>query len=170
MQLTDADAAYAEQGESSDQTEPISQTRPTGAPPAGSPPPVRPEGRYSQRAPAHAVTVVGGLARQPSAAPPRASWPPVPPADAVSQADQLFGVAELLLSRGHVNEAVLEAQKAMRLREPRPDQRALYAYMLFRRSGSISPSVWEHLSRALGEDPGCARALHYRELITGGPR
>jgi hypothetical protein len=79
-------------------------------------------------------------------------------------------VAELLLSRGHVNEAVLEAQKAMRLLEPSPEQRAAYAYMLFRRGGSISPSVWEHLSRALTEDPGCARALHYRELITSGSR
>ena len=166
MQLTYSGAEPAEQ------TEPVSQTRQTGtaACASSSPPPERPEGRYSQRAPSNAVTVVSGLARQLSAAPPRASWPPPSPADALSQADQLFGVAELLLSRGHVSEAVLEAQKAMRMREPSPDQRALYAYMLFRRGGSLSPSVWEHLSRALDEDPHCERALHYRELITNGPR
>jgi len=122
-------------------------------------------GRYSQRAPDHAVTIVPGLCRQPSAAPPRPSWPPAPQHDCGAQADELFVVAELLLARGHVSEAVLEAQKAMRLRDPLPAQRALYAYMLYRRNGSVGPSVWEHLTRALVEDPQCERALHYRALL-----
>jgi hypothetical protein len=133
-------------------------------------------GRYSQRAPAHAVTVVSGLARQPSAAPPRPSWPPAAPLSHAAQndnaleADRHFCVAELLFARGHVSDAVLEAQKAMRLREPRPDQRALYAWLLYKRSGSISPSVCDHLMRALAEDPACERALHYRSLIQNPQR
>ena len=152
--------------------EPTSQVRPTSAP---SEAPLADDGagRYSQRAPTHAVTVVSGLARQPSAAPPRRSWPPAPQASHVMQsaeADKHFCVAELLFARGHVSDAVLEAQKAMRLCEPRPDQRALYAWLLYKRGGSISPSVCDHLTRALVEDPACERALHYRELLQSPQR
>jgi hypothetical protein len=134
-------------------------------------------GRYSQRAPDNGVTVVSGLARQQSAAPPRPSWPPAPPSspagaqnDYVHQAGQHFCVAELLFARGHVSDAVLEAQKAMRLCEPSPEQRALYAWLLYKRSGNASQSVWDHLTRALAEDPQCERALQYRALLSDPPR
>lgn len=156
--------------------EPTSQIRPTSGR-NSEPVSDSSAGRYSQRAPDHAVTVVSGLARQPSAAPPRPSWPPAPPSSPAAaqndnghQADQHFCVAELLFARGHVSDAVLEAQKAMRLREPRPDQRALYAWLLYKRSGNASPSVWDHLTRALAEDPRCERAQQYYALLKDPPR
>jgi hypothetical protein len=76
----------------------------------------------------------------------------------------------VLLARGYPREAVLEAQKAMRLCRPRADQEALYAWALYQRSGggqSVRPHVWEHLENALRTDPDCELAKRYWALLAG---
>ena len=89
------------------------------------------------------------------------SSPPLDP-------DAHFRAAELLLERGHCRAAVLEAQKAIRLGPPRPEQRALYAWLLYRRGPEGDPvqdCVWEHLEQALQEDPNCAIAHYFKGVL-----
>ena len=81
-----------------------------------------------------------------------------------AQSDRHFRVATLLLERGYPREAVFEAQKAMRLCPPRPEQQATYAWALYRRSGAgqrVPPAVWQHLENALEADPNCELARYY---------
>ena len=81
-----------------------------------------------------------------------------------AQSDRYFRVAALLLDRGYPREAVFEAQKAMRLCAPRPEQQAVYAWALYRRSGAgqrIPAAVWQHLESALETDPNCELARFY---------
>jgi hypothetical protein len=134
---------------------------PADAQPAASP------GSYHHVAPEHGSIEVAGLARQPYPA----YADPIPEAQhstAVSQADAYFRGAELLLGRGYPREAVFEAQKALRLCKPRPDQQAFYAWLLYQRSGAgqrIPQHVWDHLEQALHADPTCERAHFYRTLL-----
>lgn len=87
---------------------------------------------------------------------------------ASDRADYHFRAAEVLLERGYAREAVFEAQKGLRLCEPTPEQRALYAWLLYSRSGLKPPvdaCIKEHLSQALAEDPQCERARFYMARI-----
>ena len=84
------------------------------------------------------------------------------------EADVHFRVAARLLQRGNVREAVFEAQKAMLLCAPRPEQQALYAWLLYQRSGGardVPASVWEHLEHALLCDRTCAQAYYYKGMV-----
>jgi hypothetical protein len=125
---------------------------------------VRRVGSYSQRAPANGVMGLWDETEQPAQA------APSPPADDSPQAraDEHFRLAELLLEHGHAREAVFQAQKALRLCRPRPDQRALYAWALYQRGGAgpnVPAHVWEHIDTALLEDARCPTALHYHALL-----
>jgi tetratricopeptide repeat protein len=98
------------------------------------------------------------------------SQPPrgVTSAPASLEADFHFRAAEELLARGRARDAVFEAQKAMKLGTPRPEQRALYAWLLYQRGGpsrSVHPRVWSHLKQALESDPACVRALYYKGML-----
>jgi tetratricopeptide (TPR) repeat protein len=111
--------------------------------------------RYSVQNPEHGTTR--------SQPPRRITSPP-----ATLDADVHFRVAEELLARGRPREAVFEAQKAMKLGPPRPAQRALYAWLLYKRNGAsrgVLPHVWAHLKQALEFDPACARALYYKGML-----
>jgi hypothetical protein len=135
--------------------------RPADAQPTASP------GRYHHLIPAHASTEVAGLAHEPYRD--RACPPAQPQAStAYAQADAHFHAAELLLGRGYPREAVFEAQKALRLCQPRPEQQAFYAWLLYQRSGAgqrVQQHVWDHLEQALQADPSCERAHFYRTLL-----
>jgi hypothetical protein len=116
---------------------------------------------YSERAPAQAVTEFWESPR-------RSQCPPPSGAPLQAQTDQHFEAAEVLLSRGYPREAVLEAQKGMRLCRPRPAQEALYAWALYQRAGAgraVQPHVWEHLENALRADPNCELARRYWALL-----
>ncbi|HKP64943.1 MAG TPA: hypothetical protein VJV78_49760 [Polyangiales bacterium] len=124
---------------------------------------VRKVGAYSERAPSNGVMGVWDSTEEAEDSGPR-------PEDesAEAQADEHFRVAELLLERGYPREAVFEAQRALRLCQPRPDQRALYAWALYQRSGggpNIPDAVWEHIDMALTADPQCPNAQHYRSVL-----
>ena len=85
-----------------------------------------------------------------------------------AQADRHFQAAAVLLERGYAREAVFEAQKALRLCRPRPEQQALYAWALYQRSGAgahVPTPVWEHLESALQTDPECQSARHFMSLL-----
>jgi hypothetical protein len=109
--------------------------------------------RYHVQNPEHGMT---------RSQPPRMCSAP-PRADA----DAHFQMAEKLLARGDCRSAVLEAQKGMKLGTPRPSQRALYAWLLYRRDESreVQPRVWAHLQQAFDADPSCARAFYYKGLL-----
>jgi tetratricopeptide (TPR) repeat protein len=95
--------------------------------------------------------------------------PPIDPAGEVD-ANMYFSAAEVLLQRGDHRRAVLAAQKAMKLAPPRPEQEALYAWLLYQRSGAgaqVHPHVWDHLDRALCVDPDCAAAHRYKGMLLG---
>ena len=69
---------------------------------------------------------------------------------------------------GYFREAVFQAQRGMRLCEPRPEQQALYAWLLHQRAGGgprVSRRVWYLLDRALCADPDCAAAHSYRAQL-----
>ena len=122
----------------------------------------KPSGMYSERAPAHAVSEL-------CESPRRSPFPPPSAAPAQAQADLYFEAAEVLLGYGYPREAVLEAQKGMRLCRPRPAQEALYAWALYQRAGAgpkVHDHVWEHLENALRGDPGCELAKMYWALLT----
>ena len=123
-------------------------------------PVAKPSGRYSERPPpAHAV----------SEGPSPSRCPPPTAASPQALADAHFEVAQVLLARGYPREAVLEAQKGMRLCRPRSDQEALYAWALYQRGGAgqnVHPHVWEHLENALRTDPSCEIARRYWALLT----
>jgi hypothetical protein len=121
-------------------------------------------GHYHVLAPAHGVTRIRGLGTAPAAG----SRALASPHAARSQADEHFRVAALLVDRGRAREAALEAQKALRLCEPRPEQQAFYAWILYERSGLGGPvpaAVWDHLEHARQADPHCERAIYYRDLL-----
>lgn len=132
-------------------------------------PAARSAGRYHESAPAHGCTRVAGLERMnidTVERPRRAATAPDPSAQL--RADEAFRTAELLLERGYVRDAVLQAQKALRECPPRPEQEALYAWLLFQRDGGKRPvrsCVWAHLDRALEGDPECERAHAYVALL-----
>jgi hypothetical protein len=122
---------------------------------------IRSKGSYSERAPANGVTDLWDPPDDDPESQPAADSPQ-------ATADRHFRMAELLLQRGHAREAVFEAQKALRLCQPKPDQRALYAWALYERGGggpNVPAHVWEHLETALLADPQCARARYYRGLL-----
>jgi cytochrome c-type biogenesis protein CcmH/NrfG len=78
-----------------------------------------------------------------------------------ADADPYFEAAELFLQRGDARSAVLAAQRGMRLAPPRPAQQALYAWMLYKRDGRVTPvkpHVFRHLEQALASDPACVYA------------
>jgi hypothetical protein len=134
-------------------------------------PVVRSSGRYHEHAPAHGCTRVAGLSQMNFEAVERPHVPGVA-TDPWTQlrADEAFNTAELLLERGYAREAVLQAQKAMRECPLRPEQEALYAWLLFQRDGGKRPAracVWAHLDRALDGDPECERAHAYVALLRG---
>jgi tetratricopeptide (TPR) repeat protein len=120
--------------------------------------------RYHLQNPEHGTTEARTV-------PPRRADRPVtsnpPPENADAAAH--FRLAEQLLERGNYRGAVFEAQKAMRLCPPRPEQRALYAWVLYLRSGGtprdVHPHVWAHLQQALESDPACARARYYKGVV-----
>lgn len=124
-----------------------------------------PLGTYSDRPPAHEAS-------EPSQISPRGSQYPLPSAaSAQERADQHFEVAEVLLARGYPREAVLEAQKGMRLCRPSPAQEALYAWALYQRAGAgrtVPLHVWEHLENALNADPSCELARRFWALLERG--
>jgi hypothetical protein len=123
----------------------------------------RPSGRYSERPPADALSELWDEPRQTRRPPPMAASPQ-------AQADEHFEVAQVLLARGYARQAVLEAQKGIRLCRPSADQEALYAWALYQRAGAgqaVHSHVWEHLENALRTDPGCELARHYWALIAG---
>jgi hypothetical protein len=132
-------------------------------------PVARSAGRYHESAPAHASIRVTGLDRMNIDTVERPRKPDcAPDPSAQLRADEAFRTAELLLERGHARDAVLQAQKAMRECPPRPEQEALYAWMLFQRDGGKRPvrsCVWAHLDRALEADPECERAHAYVALL-----
>jgi tetratricopeptide (TPR) repeat protein len=118
-------------------------------------PPPPTGGRYHVQQPADQTLDLG-------TSPPPAS--PLPGTDAETH----FKVAEMLLARGNFRAAVLEAQKGMKLRAPRPEQRALYAWLLYQRSGAgsaVHPHVWDHLAAALLADPSCAAAHYFKGML-----
>ena len=126
------------------------------------------QGAYRDNAPADAREV---LSARPAA---RGTLPPasVEPRSRITlrgRADAHFHAAEVLLHKGFAREAVFEAQKGMRLCQPLPAQRALYAYLLFVRSGGLRPGVEscikQHLSQALSEAPNCERTRYYAARI-----
>jgi hypothetical protein len=122
---------------------------------------VRSIGSYSQRAPEHGVMGLWDSPKRDSQSPPADDSPR-------ARADEHFRTAELLLERGHAREAVFEAQLALRLCEPRPEQRALYGWALYQRGGgrgTVPACVWEHIETALLVDPNCQQALQYRALL-----
>lgn len=127
-------------------------------------------GRYNLRNPEHAATQI--TLPPPRSRPPRkprASHEP-PGTETQDQllAEEHFEIAELLLARGNVRAAVFEAQRGMRLGPPRPEQRVLYAWLLYQRSGGgarVRPHVWQHLERALEEGPACAAAHYYKGAL-----
>jgi tetratricopeptide (TPR) repeat protein len=122
-------------------------------------------GRYHHLAPAHCSSEVVGFARPPDLA---HAPPEQQNITAYAQADAYFRTAELLLGRGYPREAVFEAQKALRLCRPRPDQQAFYAWLLYQRSGAgkrVHQHVWDHLEQALRAEPQCERAHFYRALL-----
>lgn len=91
-----------------------------------------------------------------------------PSAAQVDSADTHLIVAEMLLQRGDARAAVLQAQKALRMGKLRPNQEALYAWLLYQRSGGgayVPTCVWQHLASALGRDPNCDRAHYYQGLL-----
>jgi tetratricopeptide (TPR) repeat protein len=110
--------------------------------------------RYHVQNPEHGTT---------RSQPPRRMRSAPPRADA----DTYFHMAEKLLARGDCRSAVLEAQKGMKLGTPRPWQRALYAWLLYRRAESreVPSCVWAHLQQAFDADPNCARAFYYKGLL-----
>jgi len=84
------------------------------------------------------------------------------------EADVHFEVAERMFRLGYVREAVFQAQAGMRRGQPRPEQRALYAWLIYQRDGAgarASKPVWEHLERALELDPTCVSAYYYLGMI-----
>jgi hypothetical protein len=92
------------------------------------------------------------------------SIPPASESQARLQADAHFEVAERLYERGYVREAVCQAQLAMRVHAAKPDQLALYAWLVYRRDAAVrdaAPFIWEYLERALQLDPSCVRAHYY---------
>jgi hypothetical protein len=96
------------------------------------------------------------------------SLPMRPTAPELDSADTHLIVAELLLERGDPRAAVLQAQKALRLGRLRPNQEALYAWLLYQRSGAgayVPPCVWQHLASALERDPECDRAHYYQGML-----
>jgi hypothetical protein len=118
--------------------------------------PIRPSVRYHLQHPAHDTTEI----------PPLPSVPPPP--RAVSDADVHYETAEALLARGDARRAVLEAQKAIKLRPPSPAEQALYAWLLYQRAGAgprVHPHVWHHLDEALHKDPDCAVAHYYKGML-----
>jgi tetratricopeptide (TPR) repeat protein len=83
-------------------------------------------------------------------------------------AEEHFEIAELLLARGYARAAVFEAQQGMNLGPPRPEQRVLYAWLLYQRSGAgayVQDHVWQHLELALKEAPACAAAHYYKGVL-----
>jgi tetratricopeptide (TPR) repeat protein len=124
-----------------------------------SPPPPRRSVPYSLRAPANGSESV----QPPSDGGAPAALYSSPELDP----DGYFRLAQMLLERDHCSEAVLEAQKAMRISPPRPEQRALYAWLLYRRGGgeSVQDCVWDHLEQALQEDPTCAIAHYFMGVL-----
>ena len=137
--------------------------------PAGSgPPPAEP---YRVRNPGHGtLSIPPGALRtsRPPPAPSRPSMPAAVDAAALIDADMHFKAAAMLLQRGDCRRAVLSAQKAMKLAPARPEQRALYAWLLYQRSGAgadVPPSVWDHLEQALNADPDCAAAHRYTGVL-----
>jgi hypothetical protein len=123
----------------------------------------RPSGRYSERPPADTADELWEEPSHTRCSPPLAASPQ-------ARADEYFEVAQVLLSRGYAREAVLQAQKAMRLYRPTPDQEALYAWALYQRSGAgrtVHAHVWEHLENALRADPACELARRYWALLAG---
>jgi tetratricopeptide (TPR) repeat protein len=137
--------------------------------PVGSGPP--PADAYHVRNPDNGTLSVPPL--RASASPSGVSYSSVPAPDdpaAAVDADMHFRAAEVLLQRGDCRRAVLAAQKAMKLAPPRPEQRALYAWLLYQRSGGaaeVPPHVWDHLERALDADPDCAPAHRYMGALLG---
>lgn len=97
-----------------------------------------------------------------------AAAPMRPSASRIDSADTHLLVAEKLLEQGDARGAVLQAQKALRLGRLRPKQQALYAWLLYQRSGAgayVPPCVWQHLATALANDPHCERAHYYRGML-----
>jgi hypothetical protein len=87
------------------------------------------------------------------------------------RADAHFHAAEVLLHKGFARDAVFEAQKGMRLCQPQPAQRALYAYLLFVRGGlrpGVESCIKQHLNQALREAPDCERTRFYAKCIGTG--
>jgi len=113
-------------------------------------------GAYRHSFPAPAPELIEGNANEtaPKSAPPNER-------SSSDQAQSHFRAAEVLHERGYAREAVLEAQKALRLCEPTPTQRAFYAWLLYARSGltpAVAECIQQHLDQALAEDPECEAA------------
>ena len=128
--------------------------------------PAQSPGHYHIHHPEHAIsgTEPRGLARA-------RSTPPSEPrlaATGVDAAEVHFRTAEVMFANGHVRAAVFEAQKGMRLRSPQPVEQALYAWLLYQRSGAgsnVPSTVWTHLAAALSADPSCAPAHYYKGVL-----
>ena len=111
---------------------------------------------YAVRHPRSGVEVAGS-----TRPPPRSVRPPSQPSQ--DDADAHFEQAQSLLDHGNYRDAVFEAQRAMKLARPRPEQRVLYAWLLYQRAGGgtdVHAHVWSHLAQALEEDAECTTA-HY---------
>jgi hypothetical protein len=119
-------------------------------------------GRYHVLRPAHGLTEISGLSQHAHGS--MGAAEPLTSRTSRVQSDAHFRVAQLLAERGHLREAVFEAQKAQRLCEPRAGQEALYAWLLFQKAGAIA-SVWEHLDAALRDEPEDPTVQHYRALL-----
>lgn len=127
-------------------------------------------GHYRVCDPAQGVTQVSLPPPGTRSEPPRRSSPAPEQTGKPAQevVDEHFRLAELLGVRGNLRAAVFEAQLGMKLGRPRPPQRALYAWLLYRRDGAgtyVAPCVWEHLERALEADPNCATAHYYKAML-----
>ena len=118
---------------------------------------------YRIRNPIHAVTDV--LHPDPSAALARAvADPPVRFSPGV-----YFAAAEMLALQGHVERALRAAERGMKLESPKPEDQALYAWLLYRRdraaTAEVSGVVWGQIDRALARDSSCALAHYFKSVL-----